>query len=564
MPIDHPSDLPDDADRADEWRAAEDSQAPGGRRPSPPEQAAEQSLPSADGRPDDRSQASSDAPAADSERLNPGDQQGDDERRAPDTHSADEARPDASTATAEAPDPPEAATAEPRTRQEHADTPADGRGDLELPEDSIDGQTEESEQTSPNEPSDEQFQPFDTQPAPDQSPPAVPEDCTDNPANEAAQYSVEEGEPQPAEDLAPEADVGPVKPPDRSGEDDPATLTPPSDDGLGPHVEESDDDVKPDPTPINEPIEDVGAGVGNSRDHEPTAFADPATETDFPVPALTDKEWAEHVVEVRDKLEKVHSDGLATDQVYTTDPDREQWTAERNKIHGEVVRYFYDRAASVPCDHRAIIAGGLGGAGKTTVLTEQANINPAEYLTINPDNIKEELARRGLIPNIEGLSPMEAADLVHEEASAIAKQLARLAQRDGRNVIWDITMSSLESTQQRIDSLHSAGYSEVDGIFVDIPVETSVRRTQSRHREGHEKYRSGEGLGGRYVPPEVIRKQADLDWDSKNRRTFETTKKAFNNWRLYDNSIDGRRAVLLEWGSSTKPPNRIPKEELHD
>jgi len=89
MPIDHPSDLPDDADRADEWRAAEDSQAPGGRRPSPPEQAAEQSLPSADGRPDDRSQASSDAPAAGSERLNPGDQQGDDERRAPDRQAAD-------------------------------------------------------------------------------------------------------------------------------------------------------------------------------------------------------------------------------------------------------------------------------------------------------------------------------------------------------------------------------------------------------------------------------------------------------------------------------------------
>jgi len=155
------------------------------------------------------------------------------------------------------------------------------------------------------------------------------------------------------------------------------------------------------------------------------------------------------------------------------------------------------------------------------------------------------MGKRGLIPEVEGLSPMEASDLVHEESSAVAKQLARKALSDGRNVVWDITMSSPESTARRIGDLRAAGYS-ITGIFVDIPVETSVRRADARHREGHEDYRAGIGLGGRYVPPEVIRAQADDEWGSQNRRTFETVRPQFDQWSRYDNSVDGRPPVLAE------------------
>ena len=137
---------------------------------------------------------------------------------------------------------------------------------------------------------------------------------------------------------------------------------------------------------------------------------------------------------------------------------------------------------------------------------------------INPDDIKEEMARRGMIPEIDGLSPMEASELAHEESSHLAKRLARRAQADGKNLIWDITMSSEGTTASRIDDLRKAGYTQVDGLFVDISIETSIRRTESRHREGHDKWRTGKGLGGRYVPPEVIESQADSEWGSKTER----------------------------------------------
>ena len=267
--------------------------------------------------------------------------------------------------------------------------------------------------------------------------------------------------------------------------------------------------------------------------------SDPADRTG----ALSDAEWAEHVADVKDLLSEADAAGLGTDVQYTTDPDREQWTPARDRTQGELVASLYENADQVPCERMAIIAGGLGGAGKSTVLSKHAGIDLAQYLTVNPDDVKEEMGKRGMIPQVAGLSPMEASDLAHEESSAIAKQLARKALLDGRNVIWDITMSSPESTARRISDLRAAGYS-ITGIFVDIPVETSVRRAELRHRLGHEDYRAGIGLGGRYVPPEVIRAGADPDWGSKNRKTFEAVRDQFDQWSRYDNSVDGQPPVL--------------------
>ena len=261
---------------------------------------------------------------------------------------------------------------------------------------------------------------------------------------------------------------------------------------------------------------------------------------------LTDREWAEHLDEVRDGLDTARKAGLRTTQLHTVDGKGQIWSEARDLRHEAILEEFYAKAADVPCDHKAIMAGGLGGAGKTTVLTGQAGIDLKQYLMINPDDFKEEMARRGMLPDIEGLSPMEASDLAHEESSYLAKRLARRAEAEGKNLIWDITMSSQKSTENRIGDLHEAGYAQLDGIFVDIPIELSVKRTEERHRADHEKYRAGENLGGRFVPPEVIRSQSDTEWSSQNRKTYEAVKHDLSSWAIYDNSVDGRQAALIE------------------
>jgi hypothetical protein len=186
------------------------------------------------------------------------------------------------------------------------------------------------------------------------------------------------------------------------------------------------------------------------------------------------------------------------------------------------------------------------------VLEFYAGIDKSLFLTIDPDQIKEAMAQRNLIPDVEGLSPMERSDIVHDETSHIARQLAGRALGDGKNLIWDISMSSVTSTQRRIDDLRTAGYTRVEGIFVDIPVETSIERASERHEAGQEDYYLGKGYGGRYMPPELIGGQADEEWGSKNRKNFEPLKSEFDAWSIYDNSVTGEAPTLIDSGEMEK------------
>jgi Zeta toxin len=280
------------------------------------------------------------------------------------------------------------------------------------------------------------------------------------------------------------------------------------------------------------------------RDLNSDLDPDDHPQPDEPRP-YTDPEWADHKSEVPPRLETAREDGLSTLKQHGLDDDGDAWTLSRSEVHRSIINDMYKSAGHVPCDRQAIIAGGLAGAGKTTVLRDHAGIDRSQYFFVNPDDVKVEMAKRGLIPKVEGLSPMEASDLVHEESSYIARQLAQRAQADGKNMVWDITMSSLESTEKRINDLRADGYTSITGIFVDIPIDVSVTRADSRHRDGEDKYRAGEGLGGRFVPPDLITSRADEHWGSQNRRTFEDLKPRFDQWILFDNGVDHRDPVRI-------------------
>jgi hypothetical protein len=131
---------------------------------------------------------------------------------------------------------------------------------------------------------------------------------------------------------------------------------------------------------------------------------------------FTDAEWAEHRAETRGLIADANAADMAPYRQHTVDPDNQAWTAERRSAQDLIINGIYAQAQYVPNDRAAIIAGGMCGAGKTTVLNDHAGIDRSQYLTISPDDIKEELGRRVLIPEINGLSPMEASDLVHREA----------------------------------------------------------------------------------------------------------------------------------------------------
>lgn len=273
-----------------------------------------------------------------------------------------------------------------------------------------------------------------------------------------------------------------------------------------------------------------------------------AERTGIPLPGtyapLTDDQYAAHVARTEHLIASELAAGHSTDKTETLDGRGQVWKPERAAVHNEIVKSYLDKAVSVPSEGKGLMMGGLGGAGKTTVLKQIPEIDLTRYAVVNPDDIKEELARRGMVPQVEGLSPMEASVLVHEESSHIANLVAQQLYARHKNIAWDITMSSGRSAARRIDQMEHHGYGEVQGVFVHIPVETSVERARARHRRGLEKYRQGNGSGGRLVPADLIRAAETKPGSTANREAFESLRNRFNAWQLWDNS--GTKPVLVE------------------
>jgi len=193
------------------------------------------------------------------------------------------------------------------------------------------------------------------------------------------------------------------------------------------------------------------------------------------------------------------------------------WTPQRNIEQGQLVARMYERAGAVPCERQAVLIGGLPGADKLAVLA-QAGVDPARYLTVSVDAVLREMAARGLIPHVQGLSPMEAADLAHAEAQFLVKRLALRAVADGRDLLFDISFAALHAVESWLDALKLAGYS-TQGIVAEITIEESVRRSAAEHRRGHDEYRQGRGYSGRYIPPEAIRALAGAAESPETRAT---------------------------------------------
>lgn len=246
---------------------------------------------------------------------------------------------------------------------------------------------------------------------------------------------------------------------------------------------------------------------------------------------LTDAEFAEHVDAVA--LTVSNNMHLATDRHYSG--FNGVWDPKRAKIHKEIVKQLLAKYSSAKADRKMLITGGLPGAGKSGTLGK-IDLNLDDYLMASPDDVKEELAKRGMVPDVPGLLPMELAPLVHVESNDITNMLVRAAEKQGLNIIQDISMSNSQTVDRREREAHQAGY-KVHALFVDIPVETSVDRALSRYRSGMEKRRgTGEGPGGRWMPPSAIRRAAgDPQYGSVNRRAFEDTKHHFDGWQLWDN-----------------------------
>jgi hypothetical protein len=328
-----------------------------------------------------------------------------------------------------------------------------------------------------------------------------------------------------------------------------------------------------DPQPLGDSVTDVDGTrtrVGETPDDvtvdddgEATRVGQPSLATDTvvgPGPGgasggpMTDEEFRARAAYVEDVVGRAREAKLATEWTNSLDGKGKVWTRDRAVLHDEIVAEVMATAADVPNQGKAIFSGGMGGSGKTFTLSRpETGIDQSQYLTLNPDDIKEVMAARGMIPEVPDgpdLSPMERAALIHEESSHITQLIAHAAYAQRKNIIWDITMASQDSVQGRLTALSQARYVETKAVFVDISVEGSVGRAMSRYRNGQDRFNAGDGLGGRYVPPFVIRENASESFSSANRTSFESLRDQFDDWQVWDNSVDKRPPRLVYEKSS--------------
>lgn len=189
-----------------------------------------------------------------------------------------------------------------------------------------------------------------------------------------------------------------------------------------------------------------------------------------------------------------------------------EYVKERQKIHREILDNLHKQHENVPENGQVVFSAGLPGAGKTTVLEglkDREGVDTNQYVTVSSDDFKEIFAERGMIPEVDGLHPMEASTLVHDESSYLAdKYLKELAAKN-KNIVYDFTCKSYDSTAIRIKTLTNNGYDEknMQFVFVDIPLEVAEERANFRYASGlNEAVEDDSSVGGRYLPKEVLYK----------------------------------------------------------
>lgn len=243
------------------------------------------------------------------------------------------------------------------------------------------------------------------------------------------------------------------------------------------------------------------------------------------------------------------------------------YSPERAKIHKEIIEEMMEdaRQRGVPRDGKAIISGGLPGAGKSYVLQNRLGIDMDKYVVLNPDDFKEKLIERTTVPGTEDgkFGPLEMATVVHEESSDLSKMARDAFESSGYNVILDVTLGGAGTPdnpdkaknkhRQTVEGLRERGYT-VSGVFVDIPHEMSKESAKARYLGGWARWMNGEdAMGGRYVPDSVAANDISTEgYNSSNRDNFEYVKDLFYDYKTVDNSVRDAGAPLnvLEEGGN--------------
>lgn len=117
---------------------------------------------------------------------------------------------------------------------------------------------------------------------------------------------------------------------------------------------------------------------------------------------------------------------------------------------------------------KVILGIGLPGSGKSTVLKAFAERNGYAYVC--PDDIREELTG-------DAADQSRNAEVWSEAHTRTQEFLA-----SDQSVVVDATFTQSQRRKEFLDFVRECGADKIQGVFVDVPLETALERNAGRDR----------------------------------------------------------------------------------
>lgn len=236
-----------------------------------------------------------------------------------------------------------------------------------------------------------------------------------------------------------------------------------------------------------------------------------------------------------------HAPGLPLDTMeHWTKPDG-SWDPERAKLHQQIISESLDhvKAPEAGAQPQAVVMMGGTASGKSTFAKA---FDDGTLVRVDADAVKKRLPEFG---QALAASAKDAAYMVHEESSYLAKRIRDLAMEQGKNILFDGTGANAKNYSDMIERLQAKGY-KVTLVMSDIPVEMAVQRAAGRAERS-----------GRMVPEDVIRKI----YDSLRPNFVKLAAKA-DSFQLWDNSEKTPRMIWQKNNGIEQVHDRVFVERI--
>ena len=230
-------------------------------------------------------------------------------------------------------------------------------------------------------------------------------------------------------------------------------------------------------------------------------------------------------------------------------------SAERQAVHDEIVRKYFEKLVSFDGQPTMIMSGGGPASGKSFVTTNaREKFGEETVVKIDPDDIKR------LLPGYDDKAREtdQAAAIYHEESSALAKRIYQFALDNGVNVVYDGTGDgSINSVKKKIDAAREAGC-KVTGEYVTVDTEEAIRRNQKRYDDAKKAYDAGESdIPPRKPPEDYVRK-----CHAKVTDISVEVAGLFDSFTLYDNNVPlGSPRIKIAECTNGGKMTAVPGEE---